>query len=84
MDAVSFGIKAAKEDFVGVILPLGVASLVIGVASGLMGFVVGVAGLSLVAIGTDLYWPWYAAVGSLITWFAGWLIQLLMPAQRVQ
>jgi len=42
----------------------------------LMGFVVGVAGLSVVAVGTDLYWPWYAAVGSLITWFAGWLIQV--------
>jgi SSS family transporter len=46
----------------------------------LMGFVVGVAGLSTVAIGTDLYWPWYAAVGSLLTWLAGWLIQLLSPA----
>lgn len=32
------------------------------------------------AIGTDLYWPWYAAVGSLITWLAGWFIQLLWPA----
>lgn len=46
----------------------------------LMGFVVGVAGLSTVAIGTDLYWPWYAAVGSLLTWLAGWLIQVLSPA----
>lgn len=48
----------------------------------LMGFVVGVVGLSLVALFTDLYWPWYAAVGSLMTWLAGWLIQLLTPAQR--
>jgi len=45
----------------------------------LLGFVAGVAGLSAIAIGTDLYWPWYAAVGSLITWLAGWLIQLLWP-----
>lgn len=45
----------------------------------LLGFVAGVAGLSAVAIGTDLYWPWYAAVGSLMTWLAGWLIQLLWP-----
>ncbi len=49
----------------------------------LMGFVVGVAGLSVAAVGTDLYWPWYAAVGALLTWSAGWLIQLLMPAGRV-
>lgn len=48
----------------------------------LMGFVVGVAGLSVIAVGTDLYWPWYAAVGSLLTWLAGWLIQLLTPAGR--
>jgi len=43
----------------------------------LSGFVVGVVGLSVVAIGTDLYWPWYAAVGALLTWLAGWLIQLV-------
>jgi len=41
----------------------------------LMGFVVGVSGLSAVAVGTDLYWPYYAAVGALLTWLAGWLIQ---------
>jgi len=46
----------------------------------LMGFVVGVAGLSVIAVGTDLYWPWYAAVGSLLTWLAGWVIQVLTPA----
>jgi len=42
----------------------------------LLGFVVGVASLSAIAYGTSLYWPWYAAVGSLLTFFAGWLIQL--------
>ena len=41
----------------------------------LLGFVVGVAGLSAIAVGTDLYWPYYAAVGALLTWVAGWLIQ---------
>jgi SSS family solute:Na+ symporter len=46
----------------------------------LMGFIVGVVGLSIIAIGTDLYWPWYAAVGALMTCLAGWLIQLLIPA----
>ena len=46
----------------------------------LMGFLVGVTGLSVVALGTDLYWPWYAAVGSLITWLAGLLIQFLSDA----
>jgi len=48
----------------------------------LMGFVVGVTGLSMIAVGTDLYWPWYAAVGSLVTWLAGWVIQSLSPAGK--
>ncbi len=44
----------------------------------LLGFVAGVAGLSAVAVGTDFYWPWYAAVGALLTWLAAWSIQLLL------
>jgi Na+/proline symporter len=48
----------------------------------LFGFVVGVTALSAIAIGTDLYWPWYAAVGSLLTFIAAWLIQLLLPGQQ--
>ncbi len=41
----------------------------------LTGFVLGVAGLSAVAVGTDLYWPWYAAVGSLLTCLAAVIVQ---------
>lgn len=37
----------------------------------LFGFVVGVAVLSGVALRTQLAWPWYAAVGSLITFAVG-------------
>jgi len=48
----------------------------------LMGFVVGVAALSAIAVGTDLYWPWYAAVGSLLTFVAASLIQLILPVQH--
>lgn len=59
---------------------LAVLSLRVKQPAALMGFVVGVTGLSIVAVGTDLYWPWYAAVGALLTWFSGWLIQLLTPA----
>ncbi len=44
----------------------------------LSGFVLGVAGLSAVAMGSGLYWPWYAAVGCLLTWGAGWLVQQLL------
>jgi len=53
----------------------------VGQTAALMGFVVGVAVLSAIAIGTDLYWPWYAAVGSLLTFIAAWLIQFGLPKQ---
>lgn len=50
----------------------------------LMGFVTGVVCLSVIAIGTDLYWPWYAAVGSILTWIAGWLIQWFLTLVSLQ
>jgi SSS family solute:Na+ symporter len=48
----------------------------------LSGFVVGVAGLSAIAYGTALHWPWYAALGSLLTFAAGWIIQLVLSGDR--
>jgi SSS family transporter len=44
----------------------------------LAGFVLGVSGLSAVAMGTPLYWPYYAAVGAVLTFVAGWMVQLFM------
>jgi len=43
---------------------------------------VGVAGLSMVAVGTDLYCPWYATVGSLLTWLSARVIQLFTHGIR--
>jgi len=40
----------------------------------LTGFCVGVASLTYIALATPLYWPWYAGVGSLITFTAGILL----------
>jgi SSS family solute:Na+ symporter len=39
----------------------------------LLGFVVGVSGISYIATQTSLSWPWYAAVGSMITFIAGFI-----------
>jgi SSS family transporter len=50
----------------------------VGQKAALAGFVAGVAMLSAVAVGTDLYWPWYSALGSLATLIAGWLIQQVL------
>lgn len=63
---------------------LAVSSQRVKQPAALMGFVVGVTGLSLVAVGTDLYWPYYAAVGASLTWLAGWLIQLLTHPAEVE
>lgn len=48
----------------------------------LTGFVLGVGCLSVIAMGTNLYWPYYAAVGSLMTFAAGWLVQQLPWFQK--
>jgi SSS family transporter len=50
----------------------------VGQPAALAGFVVGVGGLSVLALATDLYWPYYAAAGSLLTFAAGWLIQSII------
>ncbi len=43
----------------------------------LVGFGAGLTLISIVALGTDLYWPWYAAVGALATFLFGWISSLL-------
>jgi SSS family transporter len=48
----------------------------------LTGFVLGVAVLSGVALGTELYWPWYAAVGAVSTLVAGRIVQSVLPRKR--
>ncbi len=50
----------------------------------LSGFVAGVAVLSFVAMGTAVYWAWYAAIGSLATLCFGWIFQHLVPGARQQ
>jgi len=63
---------------------LGVLAPTVRQPAALGGFAVGVAGLSALALGTDLYWPYYAAAGALITWLAGWSIQRIGGAERIQ
>ena len=46
------------------------------------GFLVGVTVLSWLALATDLYWPWYAAVGALSTLVAGSIVQFALPRNR--
>ncbi len=86
--AVLVGIVGTTESTVGNVLKiagfaagpvlglylLGVFSTSVRQSAALTGFGIGVACLSTVALGTDLYWAWYPALGSLVTWFAGWAV----------
>lgn len=48
------------------------------------GFIAGVAILSWLAMGTALYWPWYALAGALATLLCGVTLSLLLPARRLR
>ncbi|MEM8946590.1 MAG: sodium:solute symporter [Planctomycetota bacterium] len=45
----------------------------------LAGFVAGTSVLSVLAINTSLYWPWYASVGALTTFVSGLLLHYMVP-----
>lgn len=48
----------------------------------LLGFVVGAASLTAIAYGTDIDWPWYAVVGSLITYTVGYSASYFFPSEE--
>jgi SSS family transporter len=50
----------------------------------LSGFALGVAALSLIALQTNIYWPWYALIGSLLTLFFGVLMSQVFRAAPPQ
>lgn len=54
----------------------------VGQRPAIAGFLAGVTVLSIVATGTALYWPWYAALGSLTTMMAGIVFGLLFRGVR--
>jgi Na+/proline symporter len=48
----------------------------------LLGFVTGTGVLSWIAMETSLYWPWYAAVGSVTTFICGLLFSIVYPESQ--
>ncbi|KAA9132799.1 sodium/solute symporter [Marinihelvus fidelis] len=67
----------ASGPVLGVYL-LGVFAHGVRQPAAIAGFVVGVLILSVLAFGTALYWPWYAAAGALVTLAAGMAAQKVM------
>jgi len=50
----------------------------------LLGFVAGTGVLSWLAMGTALYWPWYAAVGSVATFLCGLFFSMVFSESQEQ
>jgi SSS family solute:Na+ symporter len=61
---------------------LGMYARRVGERAALAGFVAGLAAMTAIYFLTRLAWPWYALVGSAITFAAGWAASLAMPLNR--
>ena len=69
-------VLAIQSFTTGIILgvfALGLAKGKVGTNSALVGLVVGLAVMSAIKFGTPLAWPWFALVGSTITFCTGWV-----------
>ncbi len=50
----------------------------------LVGISVAIAMLTYVKFGTQIAWPWYAVIGSLVTYGVGYLASCLLPSDHVE
>ncbi len=69
-------VLAIQSFTTGIILgvfALGLAKGKVGTDSALAGLVVGLIVMSAIKFGTPLAWPWFALVGSSVTFCAGWM-----------
>ena len=55
------------------VFALGLAKGRVGTNSALVGLVVGLIVMSAIKFGTSLAWPWFALVGSTVTFCTGWM-----------
>jgi SSS family solute:Na+ symporter len=77
------GVMAIATFTIGVILGvffLGVLTKHVTQAAALIGLLVGLAAMGAIVFLTELAWPWYAIVGSSITFAAGCAAAALLPA----
>jgi SSS family transporter len=74
------GIAAFTTGIVLGVFFLGILTPGVGQRAALAGLVVGLAAMSAIYFATPLAWPWYALVGSLSTFGAGWLASLIWPS----
>jgi Na+/proline symporter len=75
------GIVAFTSGIVLGIFFLGMFAPRVGRRAALAGLIAGSAGMTAVYFATPLAWPWYALVGSAVTFATGWLASLLWPRE---
>lgn len=73
------GIAAFTTGIVLGVFFLGILTPGVGQRAALAGLVVGLAAMTAIYFATPLAWPWYALVGSLITFGAGWSASRVWP-----
>jgi Na+/proline symporter len=85
MDSVVEGVMAIAGFTAGVILGvffLGVLTSRVTQRAALAGLVGGLAVMTTVVVATDLTWPWFAIVGSSVTFAVGLAVHTLLPATQ--
>jgi SSS family transporter len=73
------GIAAFTTGIVLGVFFLGIFADRVGQRAALAGLVVGLAGMSVIFFATPLAWPWFALVGSALTFAAGWSASVIWP-----
>jgi SSS family solute:Na+ symporter len=73
------GIAAFTTGIVLGVFFLGIFADRVGQRAALAGLVIGLSCMSIIFFATDLAWPWFALVGSAITFAAGLGASLIWP-----
>jgi SSS family transporter len=81
--AAVLGIAAFTTGIVLGVFFLGMFAPRAGRRAALAGLTAGLAGMTAVYLATTLAWPWYALVGSVGTFAAGWLASFVWPREAV-
>jgi SSS family transporter len=73
------GIAAFTTGIVLGVFFLGIFAQRVGERAALAGLVVGLTAMSTIFFATSLAWPWFALVGSVLTFAAGWCASFIWP-----
>ncbi len=81
--AAVLGIAAFTTGIVLGVFFLGMLTERVGQRAALAGLTVGLAGMTWIFFATSLAWPWYALVGSAVTFAVGWAASWIWPRRSL-